>query len=61
MNADTRDAVVHGVWGAVALAFVVGLVGMGIHCQRTSADVVKACLQAGKPPLECDRLMQGQR
>ena len=50
-------AVVAATLGIAALAAVCS---MAINCQTVTADIRKTCIEAGNPPLECERVHVGQ-
>jgi hypothetical protein len=57
MQENTRDAVGYVMIGLGFLGLLAMTSVLGFQCQRQRTDVVKACLAAGKPPLECDLLL----
>lgn len=57
---EPEVSIARAVSGAVAIALVAIVVG-GVQCERMQQETIRACVQVGKPPLECARASRADR
>lgn len=55
MSSETDRTEMRAV-AAVLIVLALGSVVVGVHCQVRSAEVVRACIEAGHEPERCEDL-----